>query len=579
MLFCVTCVLCVTVAARAHPRSVETVNITQPGEKRYGIYYHPPEYSFPTPPYNYHHPEPHDEGASPPYGDLNLPPPPYGDPNYSPSELPCRNEYPSSGNENPLQPYGNLNLPPPPYGDPNSYTPSELPYNNQYQSTGNESPIQPYHNSNFPPSYDDPKSYTPLPNNNQYPPPGNRNLPLYGDLNRKLPQYNIQNPNIPPSFSYNEYLPPGDRSSIPPFGNLNQTLPKYILPTFDSDRTSLSNRESSQLISSEDEEDPCNPHFSEKPDFLAGGRRISEAKCMGYVWNLQRMQEIENKRILCEIETKRKQTGYYPAVPAAVGGRAAFPGEFPHMGAIGWLGLKGEWLFKCGSSLISPKFVLTAAHCSKASALSTDLADPVPKIVRLSHVNIDLATRDTVHLKYDVNIERIIVHPNYKPPKKYYDIALMELDHEVGFWQMVHPACLWTSPDVKQLSAIATLTGWGVLKEGNLDISPNLQAAVVDFIGQHRCDALLAKKRNRHWSGLQEHQLCAGKLAGGVDACQGDSGGPLQVPKKLDINTPYKLYYVVGVTAFGFGCARRNLPGVYTRVSSFLDWIEPIVWP
>lgn len=47
-----------------------------------------------------------------------------------------------------------------------------------------------------------------------------------------------------------------------------------------------------------------------------------------------------------------------------------------------------------------------------------------------------------------------------------------------------------------------------------------LQAAVVDIIDSQQCDNLLRPACYRHWCGIQEHQLCAGKLAGGVDACQ-----------------------------------------------------------
>ena len=58
--------------------------------------------------------------------------------------------------------------------------------------------------------------------------------------------------------------------------------------------------------------------------------------------------------------------------------------------------------------------------------------------------------------------------------------------------------------------------------------------------------------------------LCAGSLAGGVDSCSGDSGGPLRDESGL----------VVGITSWGVGCARRGLPGVYTRVSSLTSWID-----
>lgn len=52
--------------------------------------------------------------------------------------------------------------------------------------------------------------------------------------------------------------------------------------------------------------------------------------------------------------------------------------------------------------------------------------------------------------------------------------------------------------------------------------------------------------------------------------CSGDSGSALQV--KID-----GVYYVHGITSFGLSCNTR-LPSFYTRVSSFVDWIEATVW-
>lgn len=55
---------------------------------------------------------------------------------------------------------------------------------------------------------------------------------------------------------------------------------------------------------------------------------------------------------------------------------------------------------------------------------------------------------------------------------------------------------------------------------------------------------------------------------------QGDSGGPLQVV----LDNPYCMYSVVGVTSFGKFCGFKNSPAVYTRVSSYVPWIESVVW-
>lgn len=73
-------------------------------------------------------------------------------------------------------------------------------------------------------------------------------------------------------------------------------------------------------------------------------------------------------------------------------------------------------------------------------------------------------------------------------------------------------------------------------------------------------------------NGIRESQCCAYDPEGRNDACQGDSGGPLQIFSSPAIGT------IVGVVSFGISCG-TTLPGVYTRVAYYIDWIERIVWP
>ena len=65
---------------------------------------------------------------------------------------------------------------------------------------------------------------------------------------------------------------------------------------------------------------------------------------------------------------------------------------------------------------------------------------------------------------------------------------------------------------------------------------------------------------------LLPSQLCARGL-GGEDSCEGDSGGPLITRQ------PYGPSVLTGIISFGTLSCDSSLPGVYTDVSFFYDWI------
>lgn len=108
------------------------------------------------------------------------------------------------------------------------------------------------------------------------------------------------------------------------------------------------------------------------------------------------------------------------------------------------------------------------------------------------------------------------------------------------------------------------VTGWGTLKE---DGKPSciLQEVEVPVISNEVCST----ETNYTSSMITDNMMCAGYLGvGNKDSCQGDSGGPMVAER------PDKRYELIGVVSWGNGCARPYYPGVYTRVTKYLDWIK-----
>lgn len=122
----------------------------------------------------------------------------------------------------------------------------------------------------------------------------------------------------------------------------------------------------------------------------------------------------------------------------------------------------------------------------------------------------------------------------------------------------------------------AFVAGWGATLEKNEKTSKVLKYTQVPLINNVDClnsykINVLNETNPLKEESFDERVLCAGYERGGHNTCKGDSGGPLMYPFIKDGEF---IYYQIGIVSWSYGCAQANLPTVFTRVESFIDWIQ-----
>ncbi|XP_049451115.1 transmembrane protease serine 3 [Epinephelus fuscoguttatus] len=227
-----------------------------------------------------------------------------------------------------------------------------------------------------------------------------------------------------------------------------------------------------------------------------------------------------------------------------VGGNISRPGQFPWQVSLHF---SSEHL--CGGSIITSRWVLTAAHCVYG------FTDPSMWAV---HVGL---TEQPVHGAQSLAVEQIIYHARYRPKGLDYDIALMKLSTSLAFNGFVEPICLPNYGEEFEEGTMCWISGWGATEDEG-ETSVVLRSAMVPLLSTKTCN-----QPEVYQGFISSWMICAGYLEGGTDSCQGDSGGPLACEDSA-------VWKLVGATSWGIGCAMRNKPGVYTRITQSLSWIR-----
>ncbi|KAL1438322.1 hypothetical protein MTO96_048392 [Rhipicephalus appendiculatus] len=253
--------------------------------------------------------------------------------------------------------------------------------------------------------------------------------------------------------------------------------------------------------------------------------------------------------------------GHIDFRPVVKGGKDAELGSYPFMVAVFRDNVR-VLNFWCGGALILGRVVLSAAHCYY------DTLHDTRYIVRIGGVSISDGSTEPV---VERHVESVHVHPDYDERFHYNDVALLFLNRSALQYIKKPVACL-PEPNAAPDAQHGTVLGWGHDDFGGR-LQTVLQEAMIPLVDNPTCERAYTKLNSFETEVPSRHQrrlpLCRehhGRRCGRLP----DSGGPLVTNSTRDGRN---FFETIGIVSFGVGCGSAAYPGVYTRVSKYVDWI------
>ncbi|XP_043256675.1 collagenase-like [Colletes gigas] len=247
--------------------------------------------------------------------------------------------------------------------------------------------------------------------------------------------------------------------------------------------------------------------------------------------------------------------GYFPVTEEdlnpdrIVGGMYARRNQFPFMAVVHRLLGRGM-ISQCGGTIISHRWVLTAGHC---------VADQPRQFLVVfgdidkSRVGYNFYQGPGTSMMTDSGF----LHPHFSPTIN--DVGLLYMPRDIPFGEAIQPIHLAGKDDTYESfnGRMGTVIGWGKDRSKSTG-TRRLKYATIPIISNSKCSMTWGITSNKH--------ICT---AAGYkkDACQGDSGGPLIV---LEDGVPVQ----IGIVSYGDASCPSSKPGVFSRVTGYIDWIQ-----
>ncbi|CAO1302725.1 unnamed protein product [Diamesa serratosioi] len=202
--------------------------------------------------------------------------------------------------------------------------------------------------------------------------------------------------------------------------------------------------------------------------------------------------------------------------------------------------------YRCGASLISNDFALTAGHCLLKYPLK---------------ITLRAGSTYKVQGGILIAVKQSYFHPYYVPATFQNDFALLNFDKPIMFSNSIQPVKLPPLNHITYDGTLCTVAGWGKME--NKKLSADLKSTYVYIVNQYSCQLDYYTDLVRLV--ITNEMICSGSYYGGSDACQGDSGSGLVCNGIL-----------TGIVSSGYGCGMKSYPGIYARVSAARKWISSI---